>query len=547
MRSRILLGVAATLLPGAALANPPAQFTHVPVVSETPQPGMVNGHFIYSAEDGGLSPAITALEPSKVQSVPPATQSLASGTEQNAGQWNYTYEGETGAAAWNGSPAMLVGVSNHLYVGNCDWTKGQGAFGDCSPIACWSSDGAWPMRSSPDGVPPTIGPCQALPRRYMPTSAAEVTFGYGYDPSVDVDADGRFFAAYGVSQSGGSGPQSAILVATANATVSPFAFSLAGAVVFHDGVTDTVFDDKYYLAADRSPNPLTHGRLYVAWDRNIGNDQRLLVSSSADQGTTWSTPAWINTPWTATERVIFAYPAVDQQTGTVYVAWHDYWRNKIMVDKSTDGGVTWGTDVAVATTHAGFGAVIKCVGGRSQGPAFHLKVSPTDSNRLYLVFADIVKGRGLDIFLTRSTDAGASWSTPVRLNKDNKGVDQFHPTLAVEAINYASKLDRVTVAFYDRRDDPTNCLAHVYATQSTNSGDTWSANSRQTRKPGEAGATGAFPSDFSSNGNGPGDYSSSASGLGGVWSFFSGHYPSGNALYGHAEHDLFTAKITTAP
>src|SRR6266542_6291626 len=59
--------------------------------------------------------------------------------------------------------------------------------------------------------------------------------------------------------------------------------------------------------------------------------------------------------------------------------------------------------------------------------------------------------------------------------------------------------DVVTVSFYDRRDDATNCLAHVYATQSTNSGATWSANIQVT----------TAQSNFDGNPNGPGDYSSS--------------------------------------
>ena len=40
------------------------------------------------------------------------------------------------------------------------------------------------------------------------------------------------------------------------------------------------------------------------------------------------------------ERVIGAYPAVDLATGTVYDSWHDYARNTIYVDKSTNGGAS---------------------------------------------------------------------------------------------------------------------------------------------------------------------------------------------------------------
>jgi hypothetical protein len=208
---------------------------------------------------------------------------------------------------------------------------------------------------------------------------------------------------------------------------------------------------------------------------------------------------------------------VDQNNGTVYVSWHDYAKNKIYVDKSTNGGVTWGTDVAAATTHAGFGKDIGCVGGRAQGPAHHLKVGP--SGNLYLVYADPVVGRGFDILLTKSTNGGANWSTPITLNGDTGGADQFHPTLSVESNGAGG--DKVTVTFYDRRDDAGNCSAHVHATQSMDSGATWSANVRLT----------SASSNFNGNPNGPGDYSSSTPSVAGVWPFFSDHRASDFEVY----------------
>ena len=83
------------------------------------------------------------------------------------------------------------------------------------------------------------------------------------------------------------------------------------------------------------------------------------------------------------------------------------------------------------------------------------------------------------------------------LNTDTGSADQFHPTLSVQS--NGSGGDKVTVTFYDRRDDTQNCEAHVYATQSTDNGATWSANVRET----------SAPSNFDGNPNGPGGYSSS--------------------------------------
>ena len=54
---------------------------------------------------------------------------------------------------------------------------------------------------------------------------------------------------------------------------------------------------------------------------------------------------------------------------------------------------------------------------------------------------------------------------------------------------------------------------HVYATQSTDSGATWSPNVRMT----------SAQSNFDGNDNGPGDYSSSTPFNSAVWPFFSDH------------------------
>jgi hypothetical protein len=328
-----------------------------------------------------------------------------------------------------------------------------------------------------------------------------VNLGIGFDPSIDVDKNGVFYYVYGVAPLSGNYPNGIVGVKSTNGTswtqMTPLTFN-----------NNKFFDDKYWVAVDRSDSTYAN-RVYVAWDRNTATNQILYVSYSSNGGSSWSSPKKVNDGTSKFERVIGAYPAVDHETGTVYVSWHDYARNKIYVDKSTNGGVNWGTDTVAATTHTGFGQNIGCVGGRSQGPAHHLKVGA--GGTLHLVYADKVTGRGFDILYIRSTNGGLTWSSPVvSLNTDTGSADQFHPTLAVEG-------DVVTVSWYDRRNDPANCKAQVFAARSTNSGVTWPANS----------AVYTVDSNFDGNPNGPGDYSSATpSSLGGV-SFFSIH-PSGN-------------------
>jgi hypothetical protein len=152
-----------------------------------------------------------------------------------------------------------------------------------------------------------------------------------------------------------------------------------------------------------------------------------------------------------------------------------------------------------------------------------------------LVYADPVSGRGFnrgfDILFSKSTNGGQTWSTPISLNDDNTSNDQFHPTLSVES--NGSGGDKVTVTWYDRRDDPSNCLAYVYGTQSTDNGVTWAANVRFT----------SAQSDFDGNPNGPGDYSSSTPFGSAVYPFFSDHRTSNPETSSGGGFDVYSVKV----
>jgi hypothetical protein len=474
----------------------PPQFVMTPILIHVAEKALDHGHFVFGEEVALPEPLMKDLgtanySPSETSGV----STLSIGSDIDVSNSAGSYEGETGTSSSAVSGNLIVAGSNHIYSGNCNTGAVSGTFGDCAPLAYRSTDGSHWNKTS-------------LPRSWNGT-----TFGIGFDPSVDTDKNGNFYYAYGVAPLSGNYPNSIVVTKSADglnwAQLTPVTFN-----------RNKYFDDKYYLAIDRS-NSTFANRMYISWDRNSANNQILYIAYSTNGGTSWSSPIKVNDGTTKFERVIDAYPAVDPNSGVVYDSWHDYAKNKIFVDKSTNGGVSWGKDVAAVTTHTGFGVDIGCVGGRSQGPAHALKVGP--SGTLYLVYADEVSGRGFDILLTKSTNGGTTWSTPTTLNDDSGTAEQFHPTLAVES--NGSGGDKVTVTFYDRRDDSNNCLSHVYATQSTDGGTTWSPNVRQT----------SASSNFDGNPNGPGDYSSSAAFPVGapnaVWPFFCDHRSSDFEVY----------------
>jgi hypothetical protein len=128
--------------------------------------------------------------------------------------------------------------------------------------------------------------------------------------------------------------------------------------------------------------------------------------------------------------------------------------------KSTDQGVTFGAPVTVATgliggTNGDLGLV-----GQNNGESFnrnirssefpHAAVNPV-TGAIYVTYNN--KGAGTDkadIFFVQSTNGGATWSAPVKVNDDATTTDQWQPTIAVTPDG--SKLG---IFYYSRQEDTT--------------------------------------------------------------------------------------------
>ena len=108
------------------------------------------------------------------------------------------------------------------------------------------------------------------------------------------------------------------------------------------------------------------------------------------------------------------------------------------------------------------------------------------NNRIYLVYTDetVNENNDTDILMRTSTDDGATWSAPVRVNDDATTRSQFLPYVALDPTT-----GTVAVGFHDCRNDNgvpgsggTNNIpnddAEYYGTFSTDGGATWAPNTR---------------------------------------------------------------------
>lgn len=157
------------------------------------------------------------------------------------------------------------------------------------------------------------------------------------------------------------------------------------------------------------------GTIYMSgWDGTTGNARTVWVSKSVDGGRTWLQHTPVTTlPGLTGGFTTVGTLAVDRNDGTIYQL---YVRGQnLTLARSRDGGLRFET------------IVIHQAAVGTDGPQrFNLLPFPVVAvDRAGNVF--VVAGDQKDIWLFRSTDAGSTWSAPVRVNDPSVSASAVFP------------------------------------------------------------------------------------------------------------------------
>jgi hypothetical protein len=276
-------------------------------------------------------------------------------------------------------------------------------------------------------------------------------------------------------------------------------------VVVNGWITSNA-EDKNLYAIDNTPTSPFYGRHYTCWDRN--NDEK--VAYSTNSGAAWTE---VDIPAAPSGGTDLACEMAVEDNGTVHLVFDSLTcgtstctDEKMFYTRSTNGGVSWSAPVLVRDFNlAGFSNA-NCPDpqdDRCINPFGAIGVDNSGGacdGTLYAAFSDYPTGgtaSDTDVFVARSTNGGATWSAPVKVNNDGlAGRTQFHPFLQVDPSN-----GHVVVAWHDARDDAGNDAVDFFVAQSTDCGVTFGPNVQASQPSGEFNNATISSSDENSNDN----------------------------------------------
>lgn len=299
--------------------------------------------------------------------------------------------------------------------------------------------------------------------------------------------------------------------------------------------------DKQIMWVDHSASSPFKDNIYVCWHNGLPQ----FVNRRTGPGGAWGTPLQIS--GAESTGTAIGCDIKTNSSGDVFAFWPTTGNRRILVAKSTNGGVSYGTPVIIATTFDSFDIGVPSFNSRriliyASGGAYR---TATKDN-VYVAWTDLTGATGCTsaanepgsnvastcktrIKFSRSTDGGATWSAPVMINNQASLNDQFNPWMVVDETN-----GQLAIIYYDTVADAGRKKTHVYYQASFDDGATWSSPLQVTTAQTDETVAGA------DSGNQYGDYNS-LSGIAGTF------FPSWTDRRNAAREEIWTAAVQEGP
>jgi hypothetical protein len=291
-----------------------------------------------------------------------------------------------------------------------------------------------------------------------------------FAPTAAFDGRGILYVQFVTLSGPGNGPDSVWIERSTNGGISFGPPSMVtGANAFQTTLVVDARTGRLFSSWLQSNPTATHCNLCFAQ-----TGLPIVVSYSDDEGRTWSPPAQVSDP--GRQRIGAPALALDAQ-GNPAVLYYDYgsdrvdWENlagtydakfSLIVTRSRDRGVTFSPGQVVDADVVPPGRFLVYL---PESPGFAIG----GDGRMVAAWADGRSGES-DILARTSSDAGVTWTAPVRVNQDppGNGVNKDRPAVSVAPDG------RIDVLYYDRILDHRGTTSDVFLSSSSDRGRSYS-------------------------------------------------------------------------
>ncbi|HTQ78811.1 MAG TPA: sialidase family protein, partial [Thermoanaerobaculia bacterium] len=299
--------------------------------------------------------------------------------------------------------------------------------------------------------------------------------------------------------------------------------------------------DKQMIWVDHSDTSAFKDNLYAIWH----NGNPVYMNRRTGPAGAWQTPILVSGSETTGTGI--GGDVKTNSDGEVFGFWPDTGSQRIFVVKSTNGGVSYGTPIQIASTFDSFDIGVPSFNSRRALIYVSAGTQKTATkNLVYASWTDLSGASGCTgsgnepgsnvastcktrVWFSRSTDGGAHWSAAVMLNNQSSLNDQYNQWLTVDPTNGV-----VGIMYYDTVGDPGRKKSDVYYQSSFDDGVTWSSPIKVTTGETDETISGA------DNGNQYGDYN-------GMSAYATKFFPSWTDRRNNAREEIWTAEIDDVP